>query len=532
MTRQRTRSLHSCLIAAFAMAVVLGHSAAANAYSSLGIADDFAVGASQTALSIDLTALGTDSDDVLVTRGSWAGSDVVFVKMESSFYPGDISSFCTHTGWPTGWPDYYCEVSGDLTLSVLTNDGDDKIEIGTLHDSTVSVQSGDGEDTITTENFEGKATLNGQADRDILHGGSGDSYLLGGFGDDVITGGSGSEKIFGASGIDTIDGREGNDSIYGGADDDSVNGGAGDDTLYGDFLTGDSPGNDTIIGGTGIDTVIYSDRTAAITVKNNNSPESGEADETDKISDSVEKATTGPGDDNITMTGEDPNSVSSGAGNDTVNVENGFGDRPGANTVDCGDGDTDTVTANWALDTSTVTNCELGMPTTETVTEQTTAATTAAVETVFSSAVETTSLDNPQLSWSGKKSIKLMPKRRPTVAKLSPVVYLKASEALTSKVRIRAVVGGKKLTLYSKTKLLSANKKTTISVKKILGAKKLSKKVKRIRAAVLKGLKRRGKKVKFIFTATGTASDGRKAVSATSGSTSATRTVTVTRKRR
>ena len=123
--------------------------------------------------------------------------------------------------------------AGSLTsLTIVTGSGDNQIDLSGITAgvftslTSVSVDSGDGEDVIL-----------GAADVA--------SSLSGGDGNDSITGGSSAEVIRGGDGQDTIDAGAGDDDINAGDGDDSVLAGAGDDTVVGD------DGDDTISGGTG-----------------------------------------------------------------------------------------------------------------------------------------------------------------------------------------------------------------------------------------------------------------------------------------
>jgi len=75
-------------------------------------------------------------------------------------------------------------------------------------------------------------------------------------GNDTIIGGTGDDTIYGQEGNDNIDGYTGNDTIYGGTGDDIIHGNDGDDRLFGgagdDKLYGDE-GNDFLDGGAGAD---------------------------------------------------------------------------------------------------------------------------------------------------------------------------------------------------------------------------------------------------------------------------------------
>ena len=117
----------------------------------------------------------------------------------------------------------------------------------------------------------GDDALYGTSANDVIHGLGGHDLLKGFLGDDLICGGKGSDDLYM---------HEGNDRGFGGPDNDSVEGGAGDDYIRlgdtgvydpkwevslasgniacGDCTVDNSVGNDTIIGGPGVDGCISS----------------------------------------------------------------------------------------------------------------------------------------------------------------------------------------------------------------------------------------------------------------------------------
>ena len=122
-------------------------------------------------------------------------------------------------------------------------------------------------------------TITGTSGPDNLTGTTGDDVICGRGGRDVIKARSGADVVYGGPSNDNIFGGGGDDALYGGADRDLVRGLGGDDRIFGgaasDFpLTGDFgsdivnggpgndvcvsgfdevEGNDTVIGGPGID---------------------------------------------------------------------------------------------------------------------------------------------------------------------------------------------------------------------------------------------------------------------------------------
>ncbi|MFO1171894.1 MAG: calcium-binding protein [Hyphomicrobiaceae bacterium] len=199
-------------------------------------------------------------------------------------------------------------IGSDTILGDLGNDdlfglkGNDTLKGGAGNDKLVG---GDGSDKLSGE--AGKDTLLGGNGNDRLDGGTGDDTLTGGAGNDTVIGGLGADKQAGGAGIDTIDysgvtggtgvtifldgvaasagaasgdtlsgferaigtayqdtmqGTSGDDILIGGDSSDNLYGSSGADTLLGgagDDLLG--PGldalADTINGGDGIDTVVY-----------------------------------------------------------------------------------------------------------------------------------------------------------------------------------------------------------------------------------------------------------------------------------
>ena len=88
---------------------------------------------------------------------------------------------------------------------------------------------------------------------DTVSGSDGSDLLIGGRGNDVLTGSLGSDLLAGNVGNDTASGGDGHDILLLGIGLDSASGGAGNDLL---IITDDAlSGLDTIIGGTGTDTL-------------------------------------------------------------------------------------------------------------------------------------------------------------------------------------------------------------------------------------------------------------------------------------
>ncbi|HEX3357496.1 MAG TPA: calcium-binding protein [Tepidisphaeraceae bacterium] len=126
----------------------------------------------------------------------------------------------------------------------------------------VSVNAGEGNDTVVAESGSPNLYALGGAGNDILVGAEGNDTLTGSGGNDRLSGNDGNDLLNGLSGRDLISGGNGNDRLFGDAGNDNLDAGAGNDHLEGgsgnDNLTGGT-GNDTTIGNAGNDTIIAND---------------------------------------------------------------------------------------------------------------------------------------------------------------------------------------------------------------------------------------------------------------------------------
>jgi Ca2+-binding RTX toxin-like protein len=146
--------------------------------------------------------------------------------------------------------------------SIIAGAGSDHIDSGDGHDT---VSGGEGDNTIIAG--DGNDLVVAGAGADSIKGGDGDDTLSAGAGEDTVSGGDGADLINGNDGDDlitggfgdnTLFGDSGNDSLTGGANDDLIGGGVGDDVLFGnqgnDTLNGED-GADSISGGSGSDVI-------------------------------------------------------------------------------------------------------------------------------------------------------------------------------------------------------------------------------------------------------------------------------------
>lgn len=143
-----------------------------------------------------------------------------------------------------------------------------------------------------------------------------------------------------------IDAGSGNDTLKGGSVSDWLFGSAGDDTLEGGI------GADTLSGGDGNDLADYSGRTNAVTITLNGQPGDGEAGENDNVSSSIDRVTTGSGNDSVTGSAL-ANTLSGGPGNDAISGVGGddtLDGGPGQDSLDGGEGNDRLATRDAVLD--------------------------------------------------------------------------------------------------------------------------------------------------------------------------------------
>lgn len=105
--------------------------------------------------------------------------------------------------------------------------------------NSIAFNAGAGNDSLTNSTSK-PVVADGSDGNDSFVGGSGNDTLYGIGGDDTLVGGDGNDLIRGGSGNDSLDGGAGNDSILGeGSSFDTLRGGPGNDTLDGGIGTSD-----------------------------------------------------------------------------------------------------------------------------------------------------------------------------------------------------------------------------------------------------------------------------------------------------
>ena len=179
----------------------------------------------------------------------------------------------------------YASRTNGVNVAIDNNANDGEPGEGDLVSADVeNVTGGTGDDTLVG---------NGGTNR--FFGRLGDDLLNGAGGNDTLRGLQGNDRVIGGGGNDTVDGGEDDDIVRGGLGDDTVLGGAGDDIIDEDA---ENNGKDIIRGNGGWDEVLYTDRSASVTIRLNGQTVSGESGENDRLL-GIEEAFGGSGDDFI-----------------------------------------------------------------------------------------------------------------------------------------------------------------------------------------------------------------------------------------
>jgi len=344
--------------------------------------------------TIENVTTGSGADDVV---GSSEDNDIVLGGGDDTAAAGDGADLIIgETGSDTlsggAGPDHLQGgTDGDQLHGgadpddVSGGDGDDALYGDADADD---VAGGDGDDV-----------LYGAAGDDVLHGDIGADEIRGGDNADSLFGGDGADSMYGEDGADSLRGEAGDDPTeQGGPGDDvlfegqATRGGNGDDGLDGgngfdiltyatrtgpvrfDSATGlaghvaealvpiendqfagmeelvggnnadkfregpTATGGERLVGGPGVDTVFYDERTVAVSVDENDVADDGAPGEGDDVRGDIEGVTTGDGNDVISLTDAN-NIVTPGAGNDVVHTFGGHDivGSAGTTTVDGAD---------------------------------------------------------------------------------------------------------------------------------------------------------------------------------------------------
>ena len=248
---------------------------------------------------------------------------------------------------------------GDGVDTVFGGGGNDLLNGGLGNDS---LDGGDGWDVANYESCEENVVVNLQTGlasgldvgRDALKK---IEEARGGVGADILTAKDRSKtdpsgsKLVGGDGSDKLNGGTGNDILYGGDGNDSVNAGDGNDEIVG----GDGAGDDSYVGGGGVDTIKYSSALAGITVnlsatkdhaKSTNAASNDAGIGTDQLS-QIENVIGGDFSDIITGSSV-ANRLDGGEGADTLSGAEG-------NDSLSGQGGDDTLNGGAGVDTFSVT---------------------------------------------------------------------------------------------------------------------------------------------------------------------------------
>ncbi|MEQ1592734.1 MAG: calcium-binding protein [Thiobacillaceae bacterium] len=240
--------------------VLTGNSAANALDGGLG-ADTLSGGLGNDTYVID------NAGDV-VTETSTLATEIDTVQSSITYTLGANVENLTLTGEAL-----YIDGTGNELANVLRGNEGYNILSGLDGNDTLYAGDGDeayggaGNDTLVAEALSDFVYLYGEAGDDILTGGVAGSEIVGGLGNDLIMVSAGNfNYLWGDDAYNTTTG--GNDTIIGGAGIDYAWGGFGNDTLSGndgnDFLIGQlgadliygGAGNDTLNGGTEIDTLV------------------------------------------------------------------------------------------------------------------------------------------------------------------------------------------------------------------------------------------------------------------------------------
>jgi Ca2+-binding RTX toxin-like protein len=209
-------------------------------------------------------------DTILIEIHAGAGND--FVSLASGIGSGDHAAFGVQA-WLGDGNDDFVDFDASMQDMVSGEDGDDAVSGLGGHDYIDGGPGGD-DHTRLQPSSNGDFGLAGGEGDDIVHGGPGNDVVDGEGGDDTVAGDGGDDAVSGGDGLDSIYGDDeddqtsGNDvleggtfGLYSGGGADVYFGGAGDDVLHAaDGFSQTPVSGDEFNGGSGIDTVDYSQR--------------------------------------------------------------------------------------------------------------------------------------------------------------------------------------------------------------------------------------------------------------------------------
>ncbi len=262
---------------------------------------------------------------------------------------------------------YYRAANVRVSLDGKANDGA-KNEADNVSGSIERIYGGEGNDTLIGN--DAPNDINGEAGNDVLKGLGGDDDLNEGDGNDTVLGGSGDEHLYNSEGQDRYYGGDGNDYMSAGSSAD---------------------GRDVFSGGNGSDRIDYGGRSGVLAIDVTDPGGDGDVgtSENDNVLPDFEEITGGSGSDEIrggpkseeldgggsigndTLIGRGgPDTLDGNDGNDVLHGGEGY-DRiygeggedsidsfdEGEDSVDCGWGTTDTVTAADVFDS--ISNCDV-----------------------------------------------------------------------------------------------------------------------------------------------------------------------------
>lgn len=209
-------------------------------------------------------------DTILIEIHTGAGND--FVSLASGIGSGDHAAFGVQA-WLGDGNDDFVDFDASMQDMVSGEDGDDAVS-GLGGSDYIDGGPGGDHHTRLQPSSNGDFGLAGGAGDDFIYGGPGNDVVDGEGGDDTVAGDGGDDAVSGGEGLDSIYGDDENDQttgndvlegetfgLYSGGDADVYFGGPGNDVLHAaDGFSQTPVSGDEFNGGSGIDTVDYSQR--------------------------------------------------------------------------------------------------------------------------------------------------------------------------------------------------------------------------------------------------------------------------------